>query len=132
LKDHPQGIGYGAATHEDFLKYARRIQPKLNHLHNNVVQIALELGWAGLGIWLYWMGKSFWIFLSGYRRTRGSDTEAAAVFLGVLAAFCGLMVNGLVEYNFGDSEILMVIGLLMGLASVAWSSPGVVPSGAEA
>lgn len=118
IKDHPLGIGYGAATRDDFLKYARRIQPKLNHLHNNILQVVLELGWAGLGVWLLWMAMALRVFWVGHKTFLAIDAEWAWILLGGMAGLCGLLFNGMVEYNFGDSEILMLICYLMGVASV--------------
>ena len=124
IKDHPQGIGYAAAKREDFLKYAPRIQPRLNHLHNNGLQVTLELGWVGLGIWLFWMGLALRVFWVRYRWYSQVDREWSWVLLGGLAGFCGLLFNGMVEYNFGDSEILMLICFLLGIASVVQSRRG--------
>lgn len=115
LKQYPLGMGFKATKHEDFLPYAAQVQPKLNHLHNNVLQVALETGSAGLAAWLGWMVLTFWML---YRASRSGTGEAAQLALGVLGAFCGLMFNGMVEYNFGDSEIFMLLCFIMGLSCV--------------
>ena len=36
----------------------------------------------------------------------------------LLAVFLALMCNGLVEYNFGDTEILFLYGLLFGMINL--------------
>jgi O-antigen ligase len=115
LKQYPLGMGFKATKHEDFLPYASYVQPKLDHLHNNALQITLELGSAGLAAWLGWMGLTFWLL---YRASHGRTGEAAQLALGLLGAFCALMFNGMVEYNFGDCEILMLLCFLMGLSCV--------------
>jgi len=115
LKRYPLGMGFMSTKHEDFLPYAAYIQPKLNHLHNNALQVTLEMGSAGLAAWLGWMVLTFWIL---YRASCGLTGEAAQLALGALGAFCALMFNGMVEYNFGDSEILMLLCFLMGLSCV--------------
>jgi O-antigen ligase len=117
LKQYPLGMGFKATKHEDFLPYAANVQPKLNHLHNNVLQVTLEMGSAGLAAWLGWMVLTFWIL---YGASRGGTGEAAQLALGALGAFCALMFNGMVEYNFGDSEILMLLCFLMGLSCVIY------------
>ena len=38
------------------------------------------------------------------------------VVLGSLAGYTGFLVNGLFEWNFGDSEVIMLVWLLTGLA----------------
>jgi O-antigen ligase len=120
LKQYPLGMGFKATKHEDFLPYAAYVQPKLDHLHNNVLQVTLEMGSAGLAAWLGWMAMTFWML---YKASYGRAGEAAELALGALGAFCGLMFNGMVEYNFGDSEILMLLCFLMGLSWVIHQKP---------
>jgi O-antigen ligase len=117
LKQYPMGIGFKATKHEDFLPYAAYVQPKLDHLHNNLLQVTLEMGSAGLAAWLGWMGMTLWLL---HKAFCGRTGEAAQLALGALGAFCGLMFNGVVEYNFGDSEIFMLLCFLMGLSCVIY------------
>jgi O-antigen ligase len=117
LKQYPLGMGYKATRHQDFLPYAAYVQPKLDHLHNNILQVTLEMGSAGLAAWLGWMAVTFWML---YSASRGRPGEAAQLALGLLGAFCALMFNGMVENNFGDSEILMLLCFLMGLSFVIY------------
>jgi O-antigen ligase len=114
LKAHPMGVGVRALRHEDLLRRSPRVQAGLDHLHNNLLQVAVETGWLGLVAWLYWMGTVFWVYM---RAGRGTGTPEW-LRLGGLAGFSGLMLNGLVEYNFGDSEILILLCLLMGMGEV--------------
>jgi len=118
LKQYPQGMGLKATKHEDLTRISPRIQPNLDHLHNNVIQVRLELGWAGLLAWLWWMTTAFFVMLFSYRRLRDKDSVAAGLALGSFGAFIGLMLNGVVEYNFGDTEILMLLCFVMGLSAV--------------
>ena len=117
LKQYPLGIGFKATKHEDFLSYAAYVQPKLDHLHNNLLQVTLEMGAAGLAAWLGWMGMTLWLL---HKAFDGRSGKGARLALGVLGAFYGLMFNGMVEYNFGDSEILMLLCFLMGLSCVIY------------
>lgn len=116
LRKYPWGMGLCGVRHEDLARHARYVQPGLNHLHNNFLQVALELGWAGLAAWIYWMGITAASLAVAYRRARQEAPEHAWMALGGLGGFAGLMINGLVEYNFGDSEILMLLGLIMGVS----------------
>jgi len=86
-----------------------------SHLHNTPLQIAAERGIVGLAAWL-------WIFVAFFRRAgavwRRLPPEAAAdraLVLGSLAAIVTFLVAGLFEYNFGDTEVLMVALTLMAL-----------------
>ncbi|MBU0677147.1 MAG: O-antigen ligase family protein, partial [Verrucomicrobia bacterium] len=114
LRDHPMGIGYSAMKHEDLLVYSTSLQPGLNHLHDNVLQVTAEVGWLGLAVWAGWFGYSLILMFRNTRSSRNGDDRGMDI--GILWAFSGLILNGLVEYNFGDAEILMAMSLLMGLA----------------
>lgn len=113
---YPNGMGWCAVQPEDLQAHADYVQPHLDHLHNNVLQVRLETGWAGLAAWLLWMGAVLGILASSVRREI-EGTAAKALALGLLTGFCGLMLNGMVEYNFGDTEIFMLICFLAGCAS---------------
>jgi O-antigen ligase len=115
--EHPvAGIGPGQLKHV----YPRVATPEAlrrstSHLHNTPMQIAAERGLVGLLVWL-------WIFLAfGARVTplmRVLPPEAAgdrALVLGSLAAVVAFLVAGLFEYNFGDTEVLLVALALMAL-----------------
>lgn len=115
IRAHPMGMGVAGATNEDFRRINRRVEPKLDHLHNNPLQVLLETGWIGLAAWLVWIAAVVRLMVRNLGRT-ARGTAAQAVALALLASFLGLMLNGLVEYNFGDSEILMLFILLMGLS----------------
>jgi O-antigen ligase len=120
IRAHPLGMGWKAPRHEDFTSFGVPVQEKLNHLHNNALQIVLETGWAGLTAWLVWMLATFGV-MAGAVRSAGGRQEVRGVALGALAGFTALMLNGVVEYNFGDGEIFMLMCLLMGLSAAAWS-----------
>ena len=122
LREHPWGYGYKAMRPRDLQAY-HPVQPKLNHLHNNVLQIAGELGWIGGAFWTVWMLAAWGASLAAVRRAAG---DARALAAGVCAAFTGLLANGMVEYNFGDTEILMLFALLLGMIARSSAPPGPV------
>lgn len=113
IRAHPLGMGYGATRNEDFTPHTAYVQPKLTHVHNNALQMILELGWQGLAVWILWMGIAVVSYIRLLRNPAVEERWAAA---GGLAALAGLLLNGMVEYNFGDSEILMAYCFLMGLS----------------
>jgi O-antigen ligase len=84
------------------------------HLHNVPIQIAAERGLPALAIWLWFVGA---VFVAQWRlfRTRRSVVTAAAG----LAAVAGMLAAGLFEYNFGDSEFLMLFLVLVTLPFAA-------------
>ncbi len=120
LKEYPAGMGFACMQHEDLLGHAEYIQPGLNHLHNNVLQVAVECGWAGGLIWVLWMLVTLGVLLQSYLRAEKTDPQLAGLALGGLAGFSGLLFNGMVEYNFGDTEILMLFCALIGFSYALW------------
>lgn len=114
IPEYPMGLGWGAMRHSDLAEHADYVQPKLNHLHNNVLQIAVEVGWLGLLAWLLWMSTALLLCMRLLQKSAGKIDMDSAILMGVLCGLVGLLANGMVEYNFGDSEILLLYCLLMG------------------
>jgi O-antigen ligase len=85
-------------------------------MHSNLLQIALERGVPALLLWL--------AFLSIYARTLWRSIRSSAklewiergILLGALGGLAGFFTSGLVHYNWGDSEVVMVLYMIMGLA----------------
>lgn len=88
------------------------------HFHDNLLQMAVERGLPGLVIWLGWYFSGLqWLRVRHHQAETSPEKALAA---GLLAAWVSLGVAGLFEYNFGDSEVLM-----LWLTLPAW----VVPDG---
>jgi O-antigen ligase len=84
------------------------------HLHNVPMQIAAERGLPALAVWI-WMIVTLTIGM--LRRLRFQDTRfLAAAALGCMVA---MLAAGQGEYNFGDSEFLMLFLVLMTLPYAA-------------
>ena len=123
LRQHPFGVGWKALRHEDLRRHTRYVQDGLNHLHNNALQIAVDFGWLGLAAWLTWMLAEGGRMARAWRQWRAQRGSEAALALGVLCGFVGLMLVGVVEYNFGDTEIFMLLCLLWGLGAALARAP---------
>jgi O-antigen ligase len=80
------------------------------HLHNVPLQIAAERGLPALAIWL-WFIVTAAIDL-GRRFYAGEHRFFAAAGLAAIAA---MLAAGMFEYNFGDSEFLMLFLILITL-----------------
>lgn len=126
FEKHPWGMGWCAVEPDDLQGYADYVQPHLDHLHNNLLQVRLETGWIGVGTWLLAMGAVVWVMAVNLRRAPPGGLPQALA-LGTLGGFAGLMMNGMVEYNVGDSEILMLICFLVGCASALRPDRKVIP-----
>lgn len=116
FEEYPWGMGYNGSNYEDFREILPReyhMEVGLRHLHNNFLQIRLELGWHGVIFWTLWMGATLW---TGFRKI---PIEDRALRQTVAFVLLGLLLNGLVEYNFGDSEILKLYLVLFGLLDVS-------------
>jgi O-antigen ligase len=116
-REHPiTGVGPGQL---------KRLYPQLappealrrstSHVHNSPLQIVAERGLVGLAAWL-------WIFVAFFYRAgaillrlpeRAGDDRLLVI--GSLGAIVTFLVAGLFEYNFGDTEVLMLALTLMAL-----------------
>ncbi len=117
VKDHPvTGVGPDMisvvyAQYRDATYGVNEINP---HLHNVPMQIAAERGIPALAIWLWFVlvaSRDLW------RQLRAG--EAKAVAGAGVAAMVAMLVAGQFEYNFGDSEFLM---LFLGLITLPYAA----------
>jgi len=84
------------------------------HLHNNPMQIAAERGLPALAAWLCMLAI---LAIDMVRRLKVPETRLlAAAALGCMVA---MFAAGMAEYNFGDSEFLMLFLVLMTLPYAA-------------
>jgi putative inorganic carbon (hco3(-)) transporter len=84
------------------------------HLHNVPLQIAAERGLPALGIWTWFIAVAGLDLIRLQKRTRHRALTAAA-----LAALAGMLAAGLFEHNFGDSEFLMLLLVIVTLPFAA-------------
>lgn len=92
-------------------KYGLSDDAKKNvHLHNTMIQIAAERGLPALAAWLAFIVWAF-VKLAGLVRIR--DPETLPLAAGALAALVAIVVSGVFEYNFGDSEVAILFLYLL-------------------
>ena len=84
------------------------------HLHNVPLQIAAERGLPALATWLWFVVVSIRELLCNLRRP-----ESRPLAAGGLAAMASMLAAGMFEYNFGDSEFLMLLLVLLTLPAAA-------------
>lgn len=99
----------------------------LGHMHSNLLQLALERGLPALFLWLILLGSYWWTLLR-MRKSLPMDSAADAnnelfgpwidrgLVLGALGGALGFFASGVVHYNWGDSEVVMIFYLIMGLS----------------
>ncbi len=89
----------------------------IGHMHSNLLQIALERGVPALIVWLILIGvylRMLWRII----RRKGIDDFARGLAVGALGGALGFFTSGLVHYNWGDSEVVTVFYLILGLCLV--------------
>lgn len=116
VRDHPlTGVGPAMVprVYEQYRPdYAVQ---KLNpHLHNVPMQIAAERGLPALAIWVWLMVMLSRRLARLFRSGRERLLTATA-----MAATAAMLAAGLFEYNFGDSEFLMLYLVLITLPFAA-------------
>jgi O-antigen ligase len=90
----------------------------MGHMHSNFLQIALERGVPALLLWLGFLflyARTLWQTL---RSGMNVPWMERGILLGALGGLAGFFVSGVVHYNWGDSEVVMVLYFVMGLALV--------------
>ena len=89
------------------------------HLHSTPLQIAFERGLPALFVWAAWLFVYARTLLRALRREALDDWVVRGLLLGALGGLVGFLAGGLVHYNCGDSEVVMVFYFIMGLALAA-------------
>jgi len=116
IRDHPlTGVGPNMVQRLYTQYRDQNSVQKVNpHLHNVPLQIAAERGLPALAVWI-----AFVVVLTAgvFRlfRTSGDRTLPAAA----LAAIGAMLAAGIFEYNFGDSEFLMLFLVIVTLPFAA-------------
>ena len=84
------------------------------HLHNVPLQIAAERGLPALALWGWFVAAAVAGLARSFRRPATRPLAAAG-----LAAVAAMLAAGMFEYNFGDSEFLMLLLVLITLPAAA-------------
>ncbi|HSB42133.1 MAG TPA: O-antigen ligase family protein, partial [Methylomirabilota bacterium] len=134
-RQHPSlGVGPGGVKRK-YESYAlpEAVKKRTGHVHNTPLQILVERGVLGLAAWL-WIWAAFFAKGIGLLLRLPEDAaRARALVVGGMAAIVGFLVGGLSEYNFGDSEVVLVAWAIMALPWVVKEKeqaphPGPLPS----
>jgi O-antigen ligase len=122
IQDHPV-FGVGPEMIESLYSRYRppeAVNPTNPHLHNVPLQIAAERGLPALAVWLWFVIVALRDLLGQLRHGPAQSIAAAG-----LAAVVGMLAAGLFEYNFGDSEFLMLFLGLITLPYAAAKAPAI-------
>jgi len=92
----------------------------MGHMHSDYLQIALERGVPTLLAWLILMALYARMLWRSQRQLTKENWIERGVALGALGGLVGFMISGVVHYNWGDSEVVMILYLIMGMSLVVW------------
>ena len=109
FKEHPVlGVGLGQAKR--VIKESKEYKPWFTHYHSNIFQMLAENGVVGLLGYLGFMGfyfkKSFGQFV----------LQKCSIALIIASSTIALFIQGITEYNFGNSEVMKAYWLVEGSA----------------
>ncbi len=90
----------------------------MGHMHSDYLQLALERGVVTLIAWLVLLGTYAWTLWKTSRRVSKESWIEKGIVLGALGGLLGFLSSGVVHYNWGDSEVVMIFYLIMGLSLV--------------
>jgi O-antigen ligase len=121
IRRFPMGVGRKNGT---ILRDYPNIPPRHKHAHNNLLQITMEFGILGLVTFLWWTVAYARLAWRTCRSASPEEPVSSAIAAAAFATFVGFHVAGLVEYNFGDTEVLEVFFLVMGAAIVVSRAAG--------
>lgn len=110
----PLGLGL------DNAEYMRLLDPSMpathRHMHNNFLNVAVETGWIGLAAYLWWL---YLILKLSHKLWHNfsliGEKSLAKLSLCIGISILGWQLSGMVEYNFGDTEIQLIALFLMGI-----------------
>ena len=92
----------------------------MGHMHSDYLQIALERGVPALIAWLVLMALYARMLWRSQRKLAKENWIERGLALGALGGLIGFMTSGIVHYNWGDSEVVMIFYLIMGLSLLVW------------
>lgn len=88
----------------------------IGHLHSTPLQLAVERGLPTLLTWLALLFVYARMLRHLVRGKVSEDWVERGLVLGALGGLIGFFTSGMVHYNLGDSEVVMVFYFIMGLA----------------
>jgi len=86
------------------------------HAHNNFVDMAVDSGLLGLGIFIWFLITIYEVSFHIFKELE--DGYFKGIAWGFLGSFTAFLIAGLSQYNFGDSEVVMLFYFLLGMVMV--------------
>lgn len=92
--------------------------PLRSHFHSTPIQIAVERGLLTLAAWFWVLVAYLRVLVRTLKRARHSNWFARGLTVGCMSAACAFLLGSLVDYSWGDSEVIMIFWTVMGFAVV--------------
>jgi O-antigen ligase len=134
VEAHPWfGVGPGMQR-ERFMEYLPPDVPlplpsgSYMHLHNVYLEYAAERGVPVLLIFLWLIFKILWDFARGVRGLPAGRDDRKSLVHGGIAVTIALLVEGMADVNFGNSEALTMYLVIVAIGYNAISRDGTVVS----
>jgi O-antigen ligase len=122
IPQHPL-LGVGMDSHKRHWRDWGFPGDYITHTHSTPIQIAMDRGLPALAAYIWLIAVMMVMIWRGYKRARERDDEfGEGILLGSFGALIGFTLSSLTNYNFGDSETLMMI-LFVTALSVVRSQP---------
>ena len=114
------GIGPGTQAFKSvypFYSYSGIVAP---HSHNMFLQILVESGIVGIGVFLTTIVMFFKKLINGYQSTSGKGSKLGAMIVAIGAGVAGFCVQGMFDNCFYNYRVFLIfwIVLALGIAAV--------------
>jgi O-antigen ligase len=119
-------LGVGVRNSRFLQTFSDEIPEEMNHFHNNLINITVEGGWIALCLFLWWLVS---ILRASF--TRSTPSMWAPLLSAIGCAVISWQIAGLVEYNWGDSEVRMIVYITLGILLGVRSTPFAVKNDRE-
>ena len=86
------------------------------HAHNNFIDMAVDSGLLGLGIFIWLLVTIYKVGFHIFKELEQGYFKGIA--WGFLGSFTAFLIAGLSQYNFGDSEVVMLFYFLLAMVMV--------------
>jgi putative inorganic carbon (hco3(-)) transporter len=89
------------------------------HLHNIYIQYAAERGIAAMLVMMWLIGQMVWDCFRALGQLPPGQSQQRFVLHGAISVTAAVLIEGLFEFNLGDSEVLMMFISVLALAYAA-------------
>jgi O-antigen ligase len=113
-------LGVGMDSHKRHWEEWKFPGEYITHTHSTPIQIAVDRGLPALGCYIWLIAAMMAAAWRSYKdRKLFEDHFGKSLALGVLGALIGFSISSLTNYNFGDSEAVLLLLFIVSLVAVS-------------